>query len=94
MTVVTGTPVSTSSVIMNVGTAGFESCIRAPSPAPGLPPMPSFGMPTHISVAHPAQVLPTSNIESFESSTVYSRPYSIDSAGSRTVRTTVLRHFG
>ncbi|PPQ94902.1 hypothetical protein CVT25_004370 [Psilocybe cyanescens] len=69
---------------MNVGTAGFESCIRAPSPAPGLPPMPSFGMPTHISVAHPAQVLPTSNIESFESSTVYSRPYSIDSAGSRT----------
>ncbi|PPQ93982.1 hypothetical protein CVT25_012945 [Psilocybe cyanescens] len=69
---------------MNIGIAGFEACICAPSPAPSLPAMPSFSVPTHLDITHQAQILPTSSIESLESSIYSHRPYSIDSAESRT----------
>ncbi|KJA21039.1 hypothetical protein HYPSUDRAFT_203235 [Hypholoma sublateritium FD-334 SS-4] len=66
-------------------TADFETCMRAPSPAPSFQAVPSFG----ILPAQNAQYIQfppaSSSIESFNSSSsLYSRPYtSMESTGSR-----------
>ena len=69
---------------MNIGSANFEPCIRAPSPAPNLFAIPSFGAPGPVAHAQNSQYLPPTSIESMDSS-IYSKPYSIESSSSMAV---------
>ncbi|KJA23318.1 hypothetical protein HYPSUDRAFT_201597 [Hypholoma sublateritium FD-334 SS-4] len=63
--------------------AGFEACIRAPSPVSTSLPLPSFGAPAHAGLVQSSQFFPApSSVESMDNS-VYSKPYSLESNGSR-----------
>lgn len=75
---------------MNI--AGFEACIRAPSPASTSFTMPPFGAPVHGLVQN-TQLFPASSSHEFrDGSSVYSGSnlYSVESSGSRTVCKTAL----
>lgn len=80
---------------MNTGHASFEACIRAPSPAPNFLTMPAFGAQAHVGLAVQSTQFPptpvTSNSIETTDSSIYSRPYSMESTGSRAVNITVPR---
>ena len=69
---------------MNAGTASFEPCIRAPSPAPSSFTLPSFGVSGPHAHMQSSQYPPPSSIESIDGS-IYSKPYSIESSSSMAV---------